>query len=136
MSVHGVCLILRCTGRLEAYKPATETDGHLQRLYLTFDPGPLRAQEHTAQWTGEKAAEIQGEFVRGQVNALSCSTTFELGVDVGELQAVVLRNMPPSTANYVQRAGRAGRRADSAALILTYAQRRPTTSHGSRSPNG
>ncbi|MGQ4334766.1 helicase-related protein [Streptomyces hayashii] len=68
---------------------------------------------------------MQGEFVRGQVNALSCSTTFELGVDVGELQAVVLRNMPPSTANYVQRAGRAGRRADSAALVLTYAQRRP-----------
>ncbi|MFE9173493.1 DEAD/DEAH box helicase [Streptomyces kebangsaanensis] len=125
VSVRGVCPTLRCTGRLEEYKPTAETDGHLRRLYLTFDPVPLRAQEHTAQWTGEKAAEIQGEFVRGQVNALSCSTTFELGVDVGELQAVVLRNMPPSTANYVQRAGRAGRRADSAALVLTYAQRRP-----------
>ncbi|CAL9653094.1 hypothetical protein SUDANB176_06688 [Streptomyces sp. enrichment culture] len=58
-------------------------------------------------------------------SALSCSTTFELGVDVGELQAVVLRDMPPSTADCVQRAGRAGRRADSAALVLTYAQRRP-----------
>ncbi|MFF3755051.1 DEAD/DEAH box helicase [Streptomyces sp. NPDC002018] len=125
LSVRGVCPTLRCTGRLEDFKPSPETDEHLRRLYLTFDPVPLRAQEHTAQWTGEKAAEIQGEFVRGQVNALSCSTTFELGVDVGELQAVVLRNMPPSTANYVQRAGRAGRRADSAALVLTYAQRRP-----------
>ncbi|MFF3837499.1 DEAD/DEAH box helicase [Streptomyces sp. NPDC001930] len=125
VSVRGVCPTLRCTGSLEEYKPTTESDDHLRRLYLSFDPVPLRAQEHTAQWTGEKAAEIQGEFVRGQVNALSCSTTFELGVDVGELQAVVLRNMPPSTANYVQRAGRAGRRADSAALVLTYAQRRP-----------
>ncbi|MGW6835096.1 DEAD/DEAH box helicase [Streptomyces sp. NPDC054949] len=125
VSVRGVCPTLRCTGRLDEYKPTTEADGHLRRLYLTFDPVPLRAQEHTAQWTGEKAAEIQGEFVRGQINALSCSTTFELGVDVGDLQAVVLRNMPPSTANYVQRAGRAGRRADSAALVLTYAQRRP-----------
>ncbi|MFE9964068.1 DEAD/DEAH box helicase [Streptomyces sp. NPDC005525] len=87
VSVRGVCPTLRCTGRLEEYKPTNESDGHLRRLYLTFDPVPLRAQEHTAQWTGEKAAEIQGEFVRGQVNALSCSTTFELGVDVGELQA-------------------------------------------------
>jgi hypothetical protein len=55
---------------------------------------------------------------------VSCSTTFELGVDVGELQAVLLRNVPPTTANYVQRAGRAGRRTDSAALVVTYAQRR------------
>ena len=62
--------------------------------------------------------------MRGEVNALSCSTTFELGVDVGELQSVVMRNMPPTTANYVQRAGRAGRRTESAALVLTYAQRR------------
>src|SRR6185437_17014276 len=51
------------------------------------------------------------------------STTFELGVDVGDLQSVVLRNMPPKTANYVQRAGRAGRRAASAALVVTYANR-------------
>ena len=54
---------------------------------------------------------------------LSCSTTFELGVDVGDLQSVVMRNMPPKTANYVQRAGRAGRRAASAALVVTYANR-------------
>ncbi|WP_443987444.1 helicase-related protein, partial [Mycobacterium marinum] len=59
----------------------------------------------------------------GKVNVLSCSTTFELGVDVGELQSVVMRNMPPKTANYVQRAGRAGRRAASAALVVTYANR-------------
>ena len=59
-----------------------------------------------------------------EVNILSCSTTFELGIDVGELEAVFMRNMPPSAANYIQRAGQAGRRADSAAFVLTFAQRK------------
>ena len=66
-----------------------------------------------------EAAAIQQQLIRGEINVLSCSTTFELGVDVGELQAVMLRNMPPSTANYLQRAGRAGRRSGAAALVVT-----------------
>lgn len=126
VSVRGICTTARCDGSLREWRrtPADDQCHHYRNLYLESDPVPLSVQEHTAQWTSEKAAELQGRFVRGELNALSCSTTFELGVDVGELQAVVLRNMPPSTANYVQRAGRAGRRSDSAALVLTYAQRR------------
>src|SRR4029079_969952 len=46
------------------------------------------------------------------------------GVAVGEVKAVLRRNLPPPPANYVQRAGRAGRRTDSAALAVTFAQRR------------
>ncbi|MBB6119500.1 DEAD/DEAH box helicase [Nocardiopsis algeriensis] len=126
VSVRGVCTTVNCDGTL-APVAAGELDregDHYRALYQELSPVPLRAEEHTAQWSSEKAAEVQQKFVAGSVNALSCSTTFELGVDVGELQTVLMRNMPPTTANYVQRAGRAGRRAASAALVVTHAQRR------------
>jgi ATP-dependent helicase YprA (DUF1998 family) len=124
-AVAGVCPSFRCSGRLE---PVSElTLDHYRALYQEPPLGPMYAEEHTAQWSTEKASEIQGDFIskNGRVNVLSCSTTFELGVDVGELEVVLLRNVPPSAANYVQRAGRAGRRASSAALIVTFAQLRP-----------
>ncbi len=126
VSVRGVCTTIGCAGTLAQYQvpAAEEDDDHYRYLYRSLNPVPLTASEHTGQLTSVEAADIQQRFVRGEINALSCSTTFELGVDVGELQSVVLRNMPPTTANYVQRAGRAGRRTDSAALVVTYAQRR------------
>ena len=121
-SVREICTTLGCGGKLV---PVTSVgDDHYRYLYRNLNPVPMKAREHTAQLMSEEAADVQQQFVRGEVNALSCSTTFELGVDVGELQSVMMRNMPPTTANYVQRAGRAGRRTDSAALVLTYAQRR------------
>ncbi|WP_028925071.1 DEAD/DEAH box helicase [Pseudonocardia acaciae] len=126
VSVRGICPTLGCDGTLHTFLPrgADEDDNHYRGLYRTLNPVPMVAKEHTAQLQSREAAEVQQGFVRGQVNVLSCSTTFELGVDVGELQSVMLRNMPPNTANYLQRAGRAGRRTESAALVLTYAQRR------------
>lgn len=126
VSVRGICTTLNCSGRLLPLDGAELTRGteHHRHLYQNMLPVPLRAQEHTAQWTSSEAATIQQDFIKGTVNTLSCSTTFELGVDVGDLQAVFMRNMPPTTANYVQRAGRAGRRVDSAALVVTHALRR------------
>jgi hypothetical protein len=123
VSVRGVCTTLGCAGKLQPTAP-TGDDDHYSYLYRHLNPVPLHAREHTAQLKSDEAADVQQQFVRGEINALSCSTTFELGVDVGELQSVVMRNMPPTTANYVQRAGRAGRRTSSAALVVTYAQRR------------
>ncbi|BBY36831.1 DEAD/DEAH box helicase [Mycobacterium mantenii] len=125
-SVRGVCPALGCDGALEEFvpPPPDEDRDHYRTLYRSMNAVPLKTKEHTAQWINTEAAKIQHEFVRGEINALSCSTTFELGVDVGELQAVMLRNMPPSTANYLQRAGRAGRRSGAAALVVTYAMRR------------
>lgn len=124
-SVRGICPNGPCAGHLRPFELTTpEIDSnHYRVVYQTMNTAPLAAREHTAQWRAKEAAEIQREFINGAVNVLSCSTTFELGVDVGDLQSVVMRNMPPKTANYVQRAGRAGRRAASAALVVTYANR-------------
>ena len=124
-TVAGICPSFRCDGTTRPIEdPATLDEDHYARLYRELEPIGIAVEEHTAQWKSIKASAIQDDFVHGRINVLSCSTTFELGVDVGEVQAVLLRNVPPSPANYVQRAGRAGRRTDSAALVVTYAQRR------------
>ena len=126
INLRGICPNYGCDGTLQPLdeKAPGWIQNHYRYLYRELLPIPLSAEEHTAQWTSSEAAVVQDRFVRGELNALSCSTTFELGVDVGELQAVLMRNVPPTTANYVQRAGRAGRRTDSAAFALTFAQRR------------
>lgn len=122
-SVAGVCPTYHCPGTL-APVGATEPTNHYATLYASLSPVPMSVEEHTAQWALDKGTEVQRRFVTGETNVLSCSTTFELGVDVGEVEAVLLRNVPPSPANYVQRAGRAGRRAGAAAMVTTLAQRR------------
>jgi len=123
-SVSDVCPAISCDGTLQPVKEAPRATDRYRTVYQQMDPLPLTAEEHTAQLKNDRASEVQSDFIEGKVNLLSCSTTFELGVDVGDLQAVLLRNVPPSTANYVQRAGRAGRRTDAAAFALTFAQRR------------
>ncbi|MCE5258103.1 MAG: DUF1998 domain-containing protein [Chloroflexi bacterium] len=125
-NIRGVCPTYQCSGVLHRCEPQlVYADDHYRRVYTDPEVLPLVAEEHTAQLTSVRAAELQGQFIKGKVNVLSCSTTFELGVDVGDLEAVFMRNVPPTAANYIQRAGRAGRRSSATAFALTFAQRRP-----------
>ena len=80
----------------------------------------FRAEEHSAQLSSALGRIHQSLFAAGEINILSCSTTYEMGVDLGSLNCVFLNNMPPSVANYKQRAGRAGRRPGSASYVLTF----------------
>jgi ATP-dependent helicase YprA (DUF1998 family) len=79
----------------------------------------LHAQEHTAQVPPEQRQEREDDFRNGDLPLLFCSPTMELGVDINALNAVALRNVPPTPANYAQRAGRAGR-SGQPALVVTY----------------
>ena len=123
-AVENVCPLNNCKGEMQKYSNAERTKNHYHNLFTSMRPVPLAVREHTAQLTKDEAFRAQQDFISGKVNMLSCTTTFEMGVDVGDLQCVFMRNMPPNPGNYIQRAGRAGRRADSAAIIVTYAQRR------------
>ena len=86
----------------------------------------LVAEEHTAQITASKRKVIEDEFKssKGAINFLACSPTLELGIDVGQLDSVLLRNIPPRPDNYAQRGGRAGRRSR-VGLVLGYTRSTP-----------
>ncbi len=96
------------------------------------DPFPLKASEHSAQVDAKEARDeerwFQDLFHEGQnqadlrVDLLSVTTTMEMGIDIGSLLFVGLRNVPPTVANYQQRAGRAGRRGSALATVFTFAQ--------------
>lgn len=80
-----------------------------------------REDRFRADWYLDDARRVPDDSkIRSQsVSALFCSPTMELGVDIGSLSVVHMRNAPPNPANYAQRSGRAGR-SGQGALIFTY----------------
>lgn len=84
-----------------------------------------RTAEHSAQQSSERLKNYEKLFEQGKVNVLNCSTTMEMGVDIAGISAVVMNNVPPHPANYLQRAGRAGRSKESRALAFTLCKSNP-----------
>ncbi len=121
----GVCTQYRCDGRTEPV-PETERETWIDNNHYVhrYRGAPLAAiaREHTAAIGVGERTRIEERFRQGDINLLSCTTTMELGVDIGELEAVFCRNVPPGIANYQQRAGRAGRRAQAAPVALMLAR--------------
>ncbi|HYO93170.1 MAG TPA: Zn-binding domain-containing protein, partial [Polyangiaceae bacterium] len=123
------CLSFACTAGLYALDTATEaTESYYQKLYKSGRVSRIFTREHTGLLKRDEREALERDFKTGSgpgaPNLLTCTPTLEMGIDIGDLSAVMLCAVPPLPSNYVQRVGRAGRSTGNA-TILTVANRKP-----------
>jgi DEAD/DEAH box helicase domain-containing protein len=122
------CLRATCQG---TYSPQPAINDYYGDLYRAGDVVRIRSAEHTGLLEREVREWVENRFMARppdrrttDPNLLSCTPTLEMGVNIGDLSSVILCTVPPATANYVQRVGRAGRK-EGAAVSLTIASAQP-----------
>ena len=126
---------MRCTTCGTVYAVSAENSsiglGYYGKLYHAGDLERINAREHTGLLERPDREQLEIDFKRKKdtqalwdPNVLSCTPTLEMGIDIGDLSTVILCSMPPAQSQFLQRAGRAGRK-DGNALTLAIANARP-----------
>jgi hypothetical protein len=120
------CLNMGCTGH---YAPDPRTGlAYYRQIYRNGEVERIVAAEHTGLLTRTNRETLEKRFIestrRCDPNLISATSTLEMGIDIGDLSTVFLSSVPPGTANFQQRIGRAGRR-DGNALVSVVANGKP-----------
>lgn len=123
------CKRKNCCGHLK--KDNTEGLSYYGKLFRNGDLYRINAMEHTGLLKREDRETLETHFKLGKAehkrwdpNVLSCTPTLEMGIDIGDLSSVILCNMPPAQSQFLQRAGRGGRK-DGNALTMAVSNARP-----------
>lgn len=125
------CMNGRCRAGLDSLASHGERQRYYRDLYSAQNSLPVVVvEDHSQMVSDEKRVEREKHFASSDeaLNVLVCTPTMELGIDIGELSSVMMRNVPPNPSNYIQRAGRAGRRGQGA-LVMTFCGTTGESSH-------